>query len=332
MVIDAYLQGFEPLEPRLRGRDPEGTREVEAGLPRPARGDGAGRRKRRGPRPGHARSRAASAAWPERRPRSSPSWPPSSSTCAKGSRQRCSWAPCSRACAGWGAATPRATSTRAGSWPSPRALLTFVIFDRVLVPGRRPPRAPGSGGLPGRGRGAVLRQLLAHLQGRFAPMDVLPQGAARGVALARATSPCSPGSPSWPSIARPRRPCSSPRPCCSTRRTRAAQVFLGALLGLVAVGLVALVMSRTVLRLPLGPFFGVSGLLLCALAVAFAGSGLFELVAAGYLVPAARALPRGPVAGHPPRPDRPPRAARDRPRHPGRRPARACAERPVEAP
>ena len=37
-------------------------------------------------------------------------------------------------------------------------------------------------------------------------------------------------------------------------------------------------MSRTVLRLPLGPFFGVSGVLLCVLAVAFAGSGIFGLV------------------------------------------------------
>ena len=30
LVIDAYLQGFEPLEPRLRAKDPSGTREVEA--------------------------------------------------------------------------------------------------------------------------------------------------------------------------------------------------------------------------------------------------------------------------------------------------------------
>ena len=29
LVIDAYLQGFEPLEPRLRARDASGTREVE---------------------------------------------------------------------------------------------------------------------------------------------------------------------------------------------------------------------------------------------------------------------------------------------------------------
>ena len=32
LVIDAYLQGFEPLEPRLRARDAEGTRAVEAGF------------------------------------------------------------------------------------------------------------------------------------------------------------------------------------------------------------------------------------------------------------------------------------------------------------
>jgi high-affinity iron transporter len=44
-------------------------------------------------------------------------------------------------------------------------------------------------------------------------------------------------------------------------------------------------MSRTVLRLPLGPFFAVSSALLCALAIGFAGSGMHALVAAGYLAP-----------------------------------------------
>src|SRR5260221_14449287 len=30
LAIDAYLQGFEPLEPRLRARDPAGTKEIES--------------------------------------------------------------------------------------------------------------------------------------------------------------------------------------------------------------------------------------------------------------------------------------------------------------
>ena len=63
------------------------------------------------------------------------------------------------------------------------------------------------------------------------------------------------------------------------------QVLLGAGAGLLAVLLLAFLMSRTVVRLPLGPFFAASSLLLCALAVSFAGSGIFELVAAGYLRP-----------------------------------------------
>lgn len=62
-------------------------------------------------------------------------------------------------------------------------------------------------------------------------------------------------------------------------------VWMGALGGLVAVAVVAFVMNRTVLRLPLGPFFAVSSALLCALAVSFAGAGIYALVAAGYLPP-----------------------------------------------
>lgn len=63
------------------------------------------------------------------------------------------------------------------------------------------------------------------------------------------------------------------------------QVWAGAAAGLLTVVAAALAMNRTVLRLPLAPFFAVSSLLLCALAVSFAGSGIYELVAAGYLTP-----------------------------------------------
>jgi high-affinity iron transporter len=78
------------------------------------------------------------------------------------------------------------------------------------------------------------------------------------------------------------------------------QVYLGAGAGLVVVGLLAYVMNRTVVRLPLGPFFAVSSLLLCALAVSFAGSGIFELVAAGYLPPRPVPFPEVPLLGiHP---------------------------------
>jgi high-affinity iron transporter len=64
-----------------------------------------------------------------------------------------------------------------------------------------------------------------------------------------------------------------------------AQVWGGAAAGLLAVCAVAYLMAGTVRRLPLGPFFAVSGTLLCLLAVSFAGSGVYALVASGFLPP-----------------------------------------------
>jgi high-affinity iron transporter len=78
------------------------------------------------------------------------------------------------------------------------------------------------------------------------------------------------------------------------------QVWAGAAAGLAAVAVVALAMERAALRLPLGPFFAVSGLLLCALAISFAGAGMYALVAAGYLPPRPVAFPEVPWMGiHP---------------------------------
>jgi high-affinity iron transporter len=78
------------------------------------------------------------------------------------------------------------------------------------------------------------------------------------------------------------------------------QVWLGAGLGLLAVAVAAFVLNRTVLRLPLGPFFAVSSVLLCVLAVSFAGSGIYALVAAGYLPPRPVSFPEIPWMGiHP---------------------------------
>jgi high-affinity iron transporter len=78
------------------------------------------------------------------------------------------------------------------------------------------------------------------------------------------------------------------------------QVWGGAAAGLALVSAVAVVMTRTVVRLPLGPFFGVSSLLLCALAISFAGSGIYGLVAAGYLSPRPVSFPEIPWMGiHP---------------------------------
>ena len=78
------------------------------------------------------------------------------------------------------------------------------------------------------------------------------------------------------------------------------QVWAGAAAGVTAVMGVALLMSRTVLRLRLGPFFAVSSALLCALAISFAGSGMHVLVAAGYLSPRPVPFPEVPWMGiHP---------------------------------
>jgi high-affinity iron transporter len=78
---------------------------------------------------------------------------------------------------------------------------------------------------------------------------------------------------------------------------RRAEVLAGCALGLVAVMGVAALMARAAVRLPLGPFFAVSGVLLCGLAVSFAGSGVYALVAAGHLPPRPVAGPEVPWMG-----------------------------------
>ena len=83
-------------------------------------------------------------------------------------------------------------------------------------------------------------------------------------------------------------------------RGHAAHVGAGAAAGTLAVVAAAALMSRTVTRLPMGAFFAVSSALLCALAISFAGSGIYDLVAAGYLAPRPVAFPEIPWMGiHP---------------------------------
>jgi high-affinity iron transporter len=79
-----------------------------------------------------------------------------------------------------------------------------------------------------------------------------------------------------------------------------AQVLGGAALGILGAVAVAWVMARSARRLPLGPFFAISSLLLCALAIAFVGSGIHALVASGYLAPRPVRFPEVPWMGiHP---------------------------------
>ncbi|HUG53711.1 MAG TPA: FTR1 family protein [Vicinamibacteria bacterium] len=81
---------------------------------------------------------------------------------------------------------------------------------------------------------------------------------------------------------------------------RPGEVWAGAAVGLAAVVAIAVLMSRAVVRLPLAPFFAVSSALMCLLAISFAGSGIYELVAAGYLRPRPVPFPEVPWMGiHP---------------------------------
>jgi high-affinity iron transporter len=81
---------------------------------------------------------------------------------------------------------------------------------------------------------------------------------------------------------------------------RRGEVALGAALGVASVIAIATFVGRAALRLPLGPFFAVSGALLCALAISFAGSGIYDLVSAGYLPPRPVTFPEIPWMGiHP---------------------------------
>ncbi len=69
------------------------------------------------------------------------------------------------------------------------------------------------------------------------------------------------------------------------------QVWLGALAGTAAAAGASWLLNRSVLRLPLGPFFAISGALLCMLAISFAGSGIYGLVQSGFLTPRPIAFP-----------------------------------------
>jgi high-affinity iron transporter len=72
----------------------------------------------------------------------------------------------------------------------------------------------------------------------------------------------------------------------SEGRTRPGFLGLaaGLALGLVILALIAVVIRATTVRLPLRTFFKFSGLFLFALAIMFAGNGVFELQNAGILL------------------------------------------------
>ena len=81
---------------------------------------------------------------------------------------------------------------------------------------------------------------------------------------------------------------------------RRSEVWGGALAGTGVVLVLAFLLNRVVGRLPLGPFFAVSSILLCGLAVSFAGAGMYGLVEAGTLRPRPVPVPEVPWMGiHP---------------------------------
>src|SRR5262249_56546139 len=77
-----------------------------------------------------------------------------------------------------------------------------------------------------------------------------------------------------------------------------AMIGAGVLCGLVLLALVWIGLSRLRLRVPMGPFFLVTGAFLYGMAIVFAGRGIFELQDAGLVgVTPGRFVARGPVVG-----------------------------------
>jgi high-affinity iron transporter len=72
----------------------------------------------------------------------------------------------------------------------------------------------------------------------------------------------------------------------SEGRTQAGLLGLavGLVLGLVLLGVIAVLLRATSVRLPMGPFFTLSGIFLFALSIIFAGNGVFELQNSGVVL------------------------------------------------
>jgi high-affinity iron transporter len=298
LVIDAYLQGFEPLEPRLRARDLEGTREIEAGFRdlRSAllRGDPSER----------VRARvSALEAKIGRLAGEKPTALPFLAAFVIYLREGIEAALLVGALLAGLRKLGRGDAARYihGGWllALPAGLVTFFLLESAIRMGAQ--RRELVEAVVALTAAAVLfsvsfwliskadsRRWMAYLKGR------LEAGLSRrrllvlsGLAFLAVYREAAETVLFTQAL------------LLEAESTR-LQVFLGAGAGSLVVGLAAFIMSRTVLRLPLGPFFAVSSLILCALAVSFAGSGMFELVAAGYLRPRPVPFPEAPWMGiHP---------------------------------
>jgi high-affinity iron transporter len=296
IVLDAYLQGFEPLEPRLRSRDPRGTLEAEAGFRdlRTAllRGD-------------VATAQARGTALDDRLLRLG-----GQRTLVPGvgaflvyfregieaallvgallaGLRRLGRPDAARYIhAGWIAALPAGVAT----WWLMDTVVTLGADQRELMEGlialaaaavlfsvsfwliSRAESRHWMGYLRGRLETTLTRRRVAMLAGLS--FLAVYREAAETVLFTQALLFDAEG--------------------------RRGEVWAGATAGLAAVAAIALVLGRAALRLPVGPFFAVSGALLCALAISFAGSGIYELVSAGYLPPRPVPFPEVPWMGiHP---------------------------------
>jgi len=297
LTIDAYLQGYEPLEARLRARDPRGTLAVEAAFrdlrAAISRGDGSGVE-------GHSRrlDRLLADGSGEGRPlvpftaafviylREGLEAALLVGALLAGLR-RLGRSDASRYIhAGWLAAVPAGVAT----WWLFQRVVTMGADERELVEASVSLLAAAvlfsvsfwmiSKIEARRWTGYLRRQLEESLSGRrltlLAGLSFLAvyREAAETVLFTQAL--------------------------LLESDHRPAHVWAGAAAGVLVVVALAFVMSRTVMRLPMGLFFAISSALLCALAISFAGAGIYDLVAAGYLAPRPVTFPEIPWMGiHP---------------------------------
>jgi high-affinity iron transporter len=298
LVLDAYLQGFEPLEPRLRARDPAGTREVEASF-----GDLRGAlAKRESPEAIRARALALESRIVRVAGEKAAVVPFLASFLIylrEGIEAALLVAALLAGLRKLGRADARRYVHAGWLLAVPAGLVTFFVLDRVVSWGADKRELVEA--VVALLAAAVLfsvsfwliskvesRRWMAYLKGR------LEAGLSR-------RSLCVLSGLAFLAVYREAAETVLFTQALLLEADQARpQVWLGAVAGLSAVGLLAFLMNRTVLRLPLGPFFAASSLLLCALAVSFAGSGIFDLVAAGYLPPRPVPFPEIPWMGiHP---------------------------------
>jgi high-affinity iron transporter len=298
LVLDAYLQGFEPLEPRLRARDAEGTLAVETGFhalrAAMSRGDGPGEVRARGQvldrrllEVGEGGRRSI----------------PFAASLVIFLREGIEAALLVAALLAGLRRMGRADAARYvhTGWvlAIPAGLATWWALERLIAVGAE--RRELMEAVVGLLAAAVLfsvsfwmiskaesRHWMGYLQGQ------LRESLSRGRLLTLS------GLAFLAVYREAAETVLFTQALLLDAEGRKAQVLWGALAGLLLAAGAAWLLNRTVRRLPLGPFFAVSSILLCALAISFAGSGIYELVAAGYLRPRPVPFPEVPWMGiHP---------------------------------